>query len=122
MKKPVLIGCALGAAAAFIALPFFVMLRAPLAYELYFNQKIFYYHVPAAAVSMVAVFVAGIASIGYLKTRKPAWDDTAAAAGDLVVIFGAVMLTTGPIWGRVAWGVWWVWDARLTSTLLLWMI
>jgi heme exporter protein C len=69
-----------------------------------------------------SVFVSGIASIGYLVTRKPGWDDTAAAAGDLVLFFGAIMLLTGPIWGKVAWGVFWVWDARLTSSLLLWMI
>jgi heme exporter protein C len=112
---------ALGAAALFIALPFMVM-SAPLQYDLFFNQKIFYYHVPAAAVTFLAVIVAGVAAVGYLATRKPSWDDTAAAAGDLVIVFGAIMLTTGPIWARNAWGVWWVWDARLTSSLLLWMI
>jgi heme exporter protein C len=112
---------ALGAAALLIALPFMVM-NAPLAYELFLNQKIFYYHVPAAMVMFLSVFVAGIAAVGYLVTRKPGFDDTAAAAGDLVVVFGAIVLTTGPIWGKNAWGVWWVWDARLTSSLLLWMI
>jgi len=121
MKTILLVLCVLAAAVGFVALPFLVF-RAPLAYELFVNQKIFYYHVPASIVMFVAVFVAGIAGVGYLITRKPTWDDTAAAAGDLVVIFGAIMLTTGPIWGKIAWGVWWVWDARLTSSLLLWMI
>jgi heme exporter protein C len=121
MKTILYILCALAAAAGFIALPFLVF-RAPLAYELFVNQKIFYYHVPAAIMMFIAVFVAGIASVGYLVTRKPGWDDSAAAGGDLVLVFGALMLTTGPIWGKVAWGVWWVWDARLTSSLLLWMI
>jgi len=121
MKTILLVLCVLAPAVGFVALPFLVF-RAPLAYELFVNQKIFYYHVPASIVMFVAVFVAGIAGVGYLITRKPTWDDTAAAAGDLVVIFGAIMLTTGPIWGKIAWGVWWVWDARLTSSLLLWMI
>ena len=121
MKTIAYVLCALGAAAGFVVLPSLVF-RAPLAYELYVNQKIFYYHVPSAIVMFIAVFVAGIASVGYLITRKPTWDDAAAAGGDLVVLFGAIMLTTGPIWAKVAWGTWWVWDARLTSSLLLWMI
>jgi heme exporter protein C len=109
-------------AAAFVALPWLVLDRAPLAYELYISQKIFYYHVPAAMTMFLSVFVCGAASVGFLTTRRPEWDDLAAAAGDLVVLFGAVVLTTGPIWARAAWGVWWVWDARLTSSLLLWLI
>jgi heme exporter protein C len=121
MKFTLVIACALGAIALFLVLPFMVA-GAPLAYELYVNQKIMYYHAPSAWVMFTAVFVSGIASIGYLRTRKPSWDDTAAAAGDLVVAFGLITLTTGPIWGKVAWGTWWVWDARLTSSLLLWMI
>jgi heme exporter protein C len=113
--------CALGAIVLFLVLPFMIV-QAPLAYELYVNQKILFYHASAAWVMFTTVFVCGIASIGYLRTRKPSWDDTAAAAGDLVVIFGATSLTMGPIWAKVAWGTWWVWDARLTSALLLWMI
>ncbi|HKA86729.1 MAG TPA: cytochrome c biogenesis protein CcsA [Haliangiales bacterium] len=121
MKTLVLAACALVAVAGFAVLPFLVM-DAPLAYDLYFNQKIFYYHVPAAETMFVSVFVSGIASIGYLATRRPGWDDTAVAAADLVLAFGAIMLLTGPIWAQVAWGTFWVWDARLTSSLLLWMI
>ncbi len=121
MKKIILVLCALGAAACFLALPYLVV-AAPLQYELYINQKIFYYHVPSAIVLFTSVYVCGVASVGYLATRKPGWDDTAAAAGDLAVLFGAITLTTGPIWGKAAWGTWWVWDARLTSSLLLWMI
>jgi heme exporter protein C len=123
MKPTVIlvIGLAVAAAALFLGLPGWVA-RAPLAYELFLNQKILYYHVPAAAVMFTSVFVCGIASVGYLATRRPGWDDTAAAAGDLVALFGAVVLTTGPLWAKAAWGTWWVWDARLTSSLLLWMI
>jgi heme exporter protein C len=122
MKTALLWFCAVGAAVGFVALPFLVLDRAPLAYELYFNQKIFYYHVPAAWMMFLSVFVSGIASVLYLVRRRPEHDDLAAAAGDLVVLFGGIVLTTGPIWGKIAWGTWWVWDARLTSSLLLWMI
>jgi heme exporter protein C len=110
------------AAAIFVMLPQWVFHKAPLDWQLYVNQKIFYYHVPAAMMMFLAVFVCGVASIGFLVTRKPGWDDTAAAGGDLVVAFGAVMLTTGPIWAKAAWGVYWVWDARLTSSLLMFLV
>lgn len=113
---------ALGAALGFLALPYLVFVKAPIAYELFFNQKIFYYHVPAAWVMFLSIFVCGATSIGFLVTRRPGWDDAAASAGDLVVVFGAIVLTTGPIWAKAAWGVPWVWDARLTSSLLLWMV
>ena len=124
MRRTLVLLCAAGAIAGFLALPWLVFVRAPIDSNptLLFNQKIFYYHVPAAWTMFLSVFVCGGASIGFLVTRAPAWDDVAAAAGDLVVVFGAVVLTTGPIWGRASWGHYWVWDARLTMSLLLFMI
>ena len=113
---------ALGAAALFLILPMQVLTRAPLDYQLYINQKIFYYHVPAATMMFIAVFVCGIASALFLARRDPRFDDVAAAAGDVVVTFGMIVLVTGPIWAKAAWGVPWVWEARLTLSLLLWMI
>jgi heme exporter protein C len=121
MKKTLLILCAIGAMAGFAALPFLVA-RAPIVYDLYVNQKIFYYHAPAAWLMFTSVVLCGLSSVAYLATRKPRWDDLAASCGDLSVVFGLIVLTTGPIWGRAAWGVWWVWDVRLTSSLLLVMI
>ena len=85
-------------------------------------QKIFYYHVPSAMVMFLSAFVCGIASTVYLFERRPVADRLAVAAAELVVLFGVIVLVTGPIWARKAWGVWWQWDARLTSTLVLWMI
>jgi heme exporter protein C len=85
-------------------------------------QKIFYFHFPAWMVMFLATFVCGVASVRYLMTRRPAFDQLAAASAELVVLFGLIGLLTGPLWGRKAWGVWWQWDARLTSALILWMI
>jgi heme exporter protein C len=113
---------ALAAAALFVFLPWQVLTKAPLDYQLYISQKIFYYHVPAATMMFVGVFVCGIASILFLWKRDPRFDDVAAAGGDLAVMFGVVVMVTGPIWAKAAWGVPWVWEARLTLTLLLWMI
>ncbi len=95
---------------------------APIDKQLLFSQKIFYWHVPNAMMLFVAVFVCGIASVAFLKTRKPEWDDVAGAAGALGVMLGAIVLVSGSIWGKAAWGVWWQWDQRLTTSLLLWMI
>ena len=99
MRKTFIWISAVLAVAGFLALPSLALKQAPLAYELFFNQKIFYYPVGAAIMMFVSAFVCGIASIGYLAKRDPEWDDLAAAGGDLVVIMGVVVLTTGPLWG-----------------------
>lgn len=122
MKLLVVLALALASAGFFLVMPWLVFEKASLQYELFLSQKIFYYHVPAAFVMFTAVFVSGIASIGFLATRRPRWDDIASSAAGMVVVFGAVVLTSGPIWAKVAWGVWWTWDARLTLSLLLWLI
>jgi heme exporter protein C len=85
-------------------------------------QKIFYFHVPSAMVMFLSAFVCGIASAVYLFKRRPGSDRLALAAAEAVVVFGLIVLVTGPLWARKAWGVWWQWDARLTSSLVLWMI
>jgi heme exporter protein C len=85
-------------------------------------QKIFYYHVPSAMVMFISAFVCGIASAMYLFGKRASADYLAAAAGELTVVFGLIVLVTGPMWARKAWGVWWEWDARLTSSLLLELI
>ena len=70
----------------------------------------------------VSAFVSGIAGAVYLWRRSARAEHLTAAAGELVVVFGAIVLLTGPIWARKAWGVWWQWDARLTITLVMWLI
>jgi heme exporter protein C len=90
--------------------------------SLFFNQKIFFFHTAQALWLFGAVFVAGISSIVYLKTRNPRWDDIASASTDVAVAFGAVVLITGSVWAKAAWDVWWNWEPRLMNSLLLWLI
>jgi heme exporter protein C len=85
-------------------------------------QKIFYFHVPSAFAMFISAFVCGISSALFLMKKKPSFDQLALAAAELTVVFGIIVLVTGPLWARKAWGVWWQWDARLTSSLLMWMI
>ena len=90
--------------------------------------RIIYYHVPSASVAFMFFAVSLAGSIGYLAFRRnyperaqiaDAW---ALAGAEVGVIFCTVVLTTGPLWGRRAWGIWWTWDARLTTTLVLCLI
>ncbi len=89
--------------------------------SLFFNQKIFFWHVPHAIMLFIAVGVAGVASIAYLWKRNPKADDIALAAVQVAAVFGAVTLMTGSIWAKAAWGHWWIWEKRLTMSLLLWL-
>ena len=85
-------------------------------------QRIMYIHVPAILTAYAAIGMVLVASIAYLWRRRPAWDRVAAAAAELAVCFIAVTLLTGSIWGKPTWGTWWTWDARLTSTALLFVV
>ena len=109
------------AALMFAAAPWMIM-RAPQEATMGLIQKIFYFHVPAAFVMFISAFVSGIAGGLYLYRRNVRAERVCAAASELVVVFGAIVLLTGPIWARKAWGVWWQWDARLTITLVMWLI
>jgi heme exporter protein C len=82
-------------------------------------QKILYIHAPSATTSLAAFFLAGVASAMYLWLRDPRIDAFAEASAEVGLVFGAVMLTTGPMWARPVWGAWWQWEPRLTLTLLL---
>lgn len=85
-------------------------------------QRIFYYHVPNAWSGAFLLVINLIASVWYLITRKPAADALAVASAEIGVVFATIVLVTGPIWARPVWGIWWTWDVRLTSTLVLWLI
>jgi heme exporter protein C len=84
--------------------------------------RVFFIHVPVSWVAFVAFFVVFISSILYLWKRSTRWDILAQSAAEIGVLLTTLSLVTGSIWGKPTWGVWWTWDPRLTSTLLLWMI
>ena len=83
---------------------------------------IFYFHVPAAITTFLGAFVCAGGSAAFLFGKSEAGDRVAVAAAELTVLFGAQMLVTGPLWGRKAWGAYWVWDVRLTTALLLFIV
>jgi heme exporter protein C len=96
--------------------------RAPYESTMGLAQKIFYFHVPAGLTMFLAIFVCGIASLSYLRRGRVGSDRVAEAAAELAVLIGAMVLVTGPLWARKSWGVWWEWDARITQSLVLWLI
>lgn len=85
-------------------------------------QRIFYYHVPAATAASILFWGNFLASIWYLWKRSPVADALAVAGAEVGVVFFGVVLISGPIWARYAWGTFWVWDARLTTSLILWLL
>jgi heme exporter protein C len=100
----------------------FMILAAPYESTMGLVQKIFYFHAACGMAMFLAAFASGIGSAGFLFSKRPSWDRLAVAGAELTVIIGLLVLVTGPLWARKAWGVWWQWDARLTSTLVMWMI
>ncbi len=86
------------------------------------SQRIFYFHVPLGWIGMVSIIVVAIASLLHLITGRQRWDDLAYSTAELGVIYASLILVTGAIWGKPAWGVWWTWDPKLTTTLVLWFI
>ena len=123
MKRSLLFAAAALCAVGFGVTQYLVFYVAPLqGRPLFFNQKIFYYHVPCWFVLFLAVITCGVSSLLYLRKRDGRYDDLARASSEVAVVFGAAGLVTGSIWAKVAWGTWWEWDARLTTSLLLWMV
>ena len=86
------------------------------------SQRIFYFHVPLGLLGMLSIVVVAVASGMYLWKKDKRWDDLAHSAAEFGVIFATLILVTGTIWAKPVWGVWWTWDAKLTTTLILWFI
>jgi heme exporter protein C len=84
--------------------------------------RIIYFHVPSIITGFTGFFVALVASGLYLATRNLKYDAFAAAVTEVSLAFASIVLATGMIWGRIIWGIWWTWDARLTSMLVCWLI
>ena len=85
-------------------------------------QRIFYVHVPAAWTAFMAFGISALTSAVYLWLRDERLDRAALCAAEGGMIFCTIMLTTGPLWGKIAWGTYWTWEPRLTLTLLMWFV
>lgn len=114
----------LGVLSALALLPglWMIFFYVPTEAEMGVVQRIFYVHLPSALVAYLAFGIVALCSLGYLWLRDERLDAIAVCAAELGIVFTTAVLTTGPLWGRIAWGAWWVWDARLSFTLLLWFI
>lgn len=112
-----------GACLVLVLLAFWMALfHAPTERTMGDVQRIFYFHVPSAMMAFLGFAIVLVASIGYLATGGRRWDGAAQAAAEVGLLFCTITLLTGPVWARSAWGVWWTWDARLSTTLILWLI
>ena len=85
-------------------------------------QRIFYVHVPISILSFLGFLICAVAGVGYLIRRTEVWDRVAHASAEVGVVFVTLALITGVIWAKPVWGVWWTWEPRLTTTLILWLI
>ena len=111
-----------GLAVLMIAALFAVFVYVPSEREMGVVQRIFYFHVSSAIAAFVGFAMVFVASIQYLRTRRENWDCLALAAAELGVVFSLIVLTSGPIWAKPIWGVFWRWEPRLTSMLIAFTI
>ena len=105
-----------------IAALYMVFVYVPTEKSMGVVQRIFYFHVPVACVSFLAFFITFIFRILYLLKREMKWDSVACASAEIGIVFTTLVLITGPIWAKPVWGIWWTWDARLSTSLVLWLI
>jgi heme exporter protein C len=115
-------GLALVTTALFVFLIHFVFLQVPAEKTMGIVQKIFYFHVPSAYGMYIGATVCFVGSIGYLVKPTDVWDAFARAGAEAAVVFGCIVLTTGPLWAAKAWGYYWTWDPRLTTALLSFLV
>lgn len=101
---------------------YLIFIWVPTEKNLGISQRIFYIHVPIAWVGFLAFFFVLVGSVGYLWRRTQRWDQIAHSAAEIGVLFTTLMLITGMVWAKPVWGVWWTWDPRLTTCLILWLI
>ena len=85
-------------------------------------SKILYFHAPSGMVMLLSAMVCGVASAIYLWRKNPAADRVAMASAELTALFGLIVIVTGPLWAKKAWGIWWDWEPRLTMSFVGWLI
>ena len=95
-----------------------IFVHAPVEARMGIAQKIFYFHVPAAYAMYVGFATAALGSVGYLLRRSLRFDALSVAGAEVGMLFATMVLTSGPLWARKAWGVYWTWDPRLTTVML----
>ena len=111
-----------GAACVLLAVGLYLSFTAPLDYQQGHAAKIMFVHVPAAWLSMFAYTLVALSSFGLLVFRHPLADVSAKAAAPIGATFTLLCLLTGALWGKPMWGAFWVWDPRLTSVLILFLL
>ena len=98
-----------------------IVFNTPMIADQHWAQKIFYVHVPSAWVGFLSYFIVMIAGLMLLIKKNDAWDDIVVSAAELGTLFMGLVLITGPIWARPIWGTFWIWEPRLTTTLILFL-
>lgn len=119
MKTKILLGVS---TVLMLAALYMVFIFVPTDAETGIVQRIFYFHVPLAWIAFLAFFIVFGCSIMYLWKRDKKWDVLASSSAEVGLVFTTLFLLTGSIWAKPIWGVWWTWDSRLTSSLILWLI
>ena len=119
LRNNILLGLSL---ALMVAALYMVFIYVPTEKNMGVVQRIFYFHVPIAWVAFLAFFIVFVSSIMYLWKRDMKWDRYAHVSAEVGIIFTTLVLITGSIWAKPVWGIWWTWDARLTASLVLWLI
>ena len=109
-------------AALMLCTMYLIFIWVPTEQNLGISQRIFYFHVPLAWIGMISILLVGISSVVHLITGKDIWDAIAYSGAEIGVIFATLILVTGAVWAKPVWGVWWSWDPKLTTTLILWFI
>jgi len=106
----------------FMGALYLVFISVPTEATMGIVQRIFYFHVPVAWVAFSAFFIVFLGSVLYLWKRDSKWDVIARSSAEVGLVFTTLALITGSIWAKPIWGVWWVWEPRLTTALILWFI
>ena len=121
LVEPWTLALAAGAALMVVDL-YLIFMWAPTEQVMGHVQRVMYFHVPIAWVAFLSFFIVFLASIAYLWKRDPKWDALAYSAAEIGVVFATLILITGTIWMRPVWGVWWTWEPKLTTSVILWLI
>lgn len=111
----------LGTLGMFVA-HYLVFIYAPMETTMRAAQRIFYFHLPSAWLCYIGFILCAGWSLRYLMSQNPKHDALALASAEVGLAFGVIVLTTGPLWARAAWGVWWKWEPRLTTMAILFLI